>query len=41
MDQGDIDIFHLHILLFEPPVGHNEENDINRDDFPGIVLIVV
>ncbi len=40
MDQGDIDIFHLHILLFEPPVGHNEENDINRDDFPGIVLIV-
>lgn len=40
MDQGDIDIFHLHILLFEPPVGHNEENDINRDDFPGIVVIV-
>lgn len=41
MDQGDIDnIFQLHILLFEPPVGHDEENDINRDDFPGIVVIV-
>lgn len=42
MEQGDINnIFHeLHILLFEPPVGHDEENDINRDDFPGIVFIV-
>lgn len=42
INQGDVDnlFLRLRILMFEHPVGHDEENDINRDDFPGIVFTV-